>query len=188
MRGAICSLYEISLLVPLFSLTSIRRDGWWNLRSTPNPLPAFHCTARPLLTAAWISFSAPLALLLSTNTTTAALPLRRTSLAHSAGSALSSSSTTPSATTSASFRLRFLPRCPASISSSPRFSCFQRLCSGRAGTEASKSTLSTRAPPSCSANRARMLDSEASIGTFATNRLRSAVAVYALGSWGLMYR
>jgi hypothetical protein len=33
-----------------------------------------------------------------------------------------------------------------------------------------------------------MLDSEASIGTFATNRLRSAVAVYALGSWGLMYR
>lgn len=147
-----------------------------DLRSTPSPLPLFHSIVRPALTALCISFNAPRALRLSTNTTTAALPLRLTSPLHSVGNALSSSSTTPSATTSASFLFRFLPRC-SSPSSASRLSVFQRLCSGRAGTEASKSTLSTRAPPNCSAKSARMLVSEASMGTFATKRLRSAVGV-----------
>ena len=153
-----------------------------NSRSTPNPLPLFHATVRPDLTAFCASFIAPLALRLSTNTTTAVLPLRRTSLAHSAGKALSSSSTTPSAITSASFLFLFLPLISPSPPSSIRLSCFQRLCSGRAGTEESKSTLSTLAPPSSFANSARMLVSDESIGMFATKRLRSAVAVYALGS------
>jgi hypothetical protein len=144
-----------------------------DLRSTPNALPALQAILFPLLTTAWISFSAPRALRLSTNTTTAALPLRLTSPAHRLGSALSSSSTTPSATTSTSLLLRFLLRCS---SSSSRRSAFHRLCSGAAGTLESNSTLSTRAPPSWVAKSARRDDSVASMGVFARKRLRSVVA------------
>lgn len=152
-------------------------------------LAGLHATSLPSLTAAQILLHAPLALLLSTKITTAPLPLFASAQGHIAGKALSSSSTTPSATSTSSSAL-FLFLFFASLDCPPVLNVplFHRLYSFRAGTQASKSTRSTIDPPSCSWNSARMLVSEASMGTLAMKRLRSSVEERRVGSCGLMYR
>ena len=184
-RGGICSLCEKISIV-----ACIARGKVGNERSTPTTpaSPPIHLTLRPSLTALCTSPNAPFRLSLSTNTTTAQLPLCLSSPFHTLGNALSSSSTTPSATTFSSlFRLR--PLCaPVSTSSVFLPSSLNRLCAGAAGIAESKSTLSTRRPPSWSAKSWRMFDSEASMGTLAMKRLRFVEGVGMEGAWALMYR
>jgi hypothetical protein len=162
----------------------VRREWVWSgLRSTPSAAsPLLQWIGLFSLTALYIVLSAPRVLFLSTKTTMAPLPLRLSSPGHIDGSALSSSSTTPSATSASSFLFRFLPR--FSPSGFPGLSVFHRLCMGCAGIDASNSTRSTIEPPSWSTNSARKFPSVASIGTFARKRLFSSCAVGMLGACG----
>jgi hypothetical protein len=151
-----------------------------SLRSTPRSSAATHLRLFPFFASFFASFMANSAAALSTNTTTAELPLRFNFRSQVCGRACSSLIID----TSDSRSLRFL-FFPFATPSTPH------VCPSKLGPAVlfspSKSTSETLAPPNC-LKRARMEVSDASIGTFATYRLRGVSGVGLFEASGRMYK